>query len=51
MTAHPNPKTLEWIARCIAWADVEHTPEQIEVAERALAQPRHTPAQESLPLA
>lgn len=51
MTTHPNLKTLEWIARCIAWADVQHTPEQIEVAERELAQPRHTPAQELLPLA
>jgi len=51
MSPHADPRTLAWIARCLAWADVEHTPEQIEVAERALAQPRHTPAQESLPLA
>lgn len=51
MSTHPNPKTLAWIALCIELADREHTPEQIEVAERALAQPRRTPAQESLPLA
>lgn len=50
MTAHPNPRTLAWIALCIELADREHTPEQIEAAERALAQPRRVPAQEVLPL-
>jgi hypothetical protein len=50
MSPHADPKQLDWMARCIAWADVEHTPEQLEAAERALAQPPRTLRQESLPL-
>jgi hypothetical protein len=50
MSPHADPRTLAWIQRCIALADREHTPEQIEAAERALAQPRQTPVQEALPL-
>lgn len=51
MSPHAEPRTLAWIARCIELADREHTTEQLEAAERALAQPPRTPAQEALPLA
>lgn len=43
-------RTDAWIARCIAEADREHTPDEIEAAERALACPLRTPAQDVLPL-